>query len=82
MAKKILIEFSWVGNKITQFIDKDVAFADIAGKEDFWGEFVVNGTKFQYQIWWNGGKIAIFKYGEDKLCDMVDNFSVNFSAHY
>lgn len=81
-TKKLLIEFSWRGQRITQFIDKDLAFQDIAEKEDFWGEFIIGKDKFQYQIWWNSGEIAIFQYGATDYCAIVDNFSVTFNQRY
>jgi hypothetical protein len=80
-VKKILIEFSWRGHKISQFVEQYAIFKDIKGEDDFWGEFVIGEEKFQYQIWWNG-EIAIFKYGATDYCAIVDTFSFTFSQIY
>lgn len=80
--KKVVIEFSWRGNKIKHFIPYSSILMDMNEKEDFWGEFIIGKDKFQYQIWWNAGEIAIFHEGATDFCALVDNFSIHFSQLY
>ena len=92
MAKKLLIEFTWRGHKISQFIEKRLIFDDIVNNEhaiklddysnDYWGEFIIGKDKYQYQIWWNSSEIAIFQYGATDYCALVDNFTLTFSNIY
>lgn len=80
-VKKILIEFSWRGQKISQFVEQYAIFKDIKGEDEFWGEFVIGKDKFQYQIWWSG-EIAIFLYGATDYCAIVDHFTMKFNQIY
>lgn len=80
-VKKILIEFTWKGHTIKQFIEQKIVFDDIKGTDAFWGEFIIGTDKFQYQIWWSG-EIAIFNNGGNNICAVLDNFNLTFGNNY
>lgn len=68
---KALISFNWRGNNINQFVVWNNLVEDINGKDDFWGEFVANGVKYQYQILWENSIITIFVEGGVEYIDKV-----------
>ena len=77
-----VISFKWRGNNIEKFFDWEYLKDDINGKDDLWGEFIVNGTKFQFQILWESSTITIFNFGGYDYIDSVTNFSVSFSKTF
>jgi hypothetical protein len=77
-----VISFNWRGHNIEQFFDWEYLKDDINEKDDLWGEFVVNGTKFQFQILWESSTITIFNFGGYDYIDSVTNFSVSFSKTF
>lgn len=79
---KAVISFNWRGHRIDKFFDWEYLKDDINGKDDLWGEFVVNGTKFQFQILWESSTITIFNFGGYDYIDSVTNFSVSFSKTF
>ena len=76
--KKIWIIFDWNGNHIEKMFDKKLIFDDIMGKDDFWGDFVVHGTEFQFQIHWESSTITIFLKGGVEIIDRVKHFDLGF----
>ena len=79
---KTLIEFSWRGKVISQFIEDNILYNDFMNKDKFRGEFVSYGNIYQYQIFWRCHKIAIFiKDGIEPIA-MVDSFQLTFSKNY
>lgn len=79
---KTLIEFSWRGKVISQFIEDNILYNDFMNKEDFWGEFALYGNMYQYQIFWRCHKIAIFNKDGIETIAMVDSFQLTFSKNY
>ena len=72
---KAVISFNWKGHSIHQSFDWVSIKDDINEKDDLWGEFVIDGTEYQFQIHWNSFTIAIFKFGKYDCIDRVTNFS-------
>ena len=79
---KAVITFNWRGQQIEQFVEWDSIVNDINDKDSFWGEFILNGIKYQYQILWESSIITIFVEGGVEYIDKVDNFQLSFSKMY
>lgn len=79
---KVVIAFNWRGHHIEKFFDWELITNDINGKDDLWGEFVVNGNVFQFQILWENSTITIFNKGGYDYIDSVDNYSMSFSKTF
>ena len=73
-----ILVFDWNGNHIEKMFDKKLIFDDIMGKDDFWGDFIVHGTEFQFQIHWESSTITIFLKGGVEIIDSVKHFNLGF----
>ena len=76
--KKIWITFNWKGHNISKMYDKEIIFNDIKGIDDFWGDFVVDRTEFQFQIHWESNTITIFFKDGVEIIDRVNHFQLDF----
>lgn len=79
---KAVISFNWKGHRIDHYFDWESIKDDINGKDDLWGEFEVDGTKYQFQILWESSTITVFGYGEYDYTDVVTNFSLSFNRTF
>ena len=79
---KTLIEFNWRGKNISHFVEISLIFDNYIGADAFWGEFVLYGKKYEYQIYWNSQEIAIYNEGGIEPIDKVGGFQLTFSKNY
>lgn len=75
---KVWLSFNWKGHEINKVFDKKLIFDDIQGKDDLWGNFIVGGVEYQFQIHWESSIITIFLKDGVEYIDKVNGFHLDF----
>lgn len=83
LQKRVEISFQWNGTDVKQLVLLGCIMNDITDIDAYWGEFIgINGVVYQYQLYWDSGRVGIFIKDGVNPIDYVNSFNVRFSVNY
>lgn len=80
--KRIFLEFNWLGQKVSKFINYNDMIDEINDVNAHFYFFIINKVCVKIRIFWKDGIIKIYKKDSDVYIDTIDNFNIRYSKKY
>lgn len=76
-----IIEFDFRNEQITKYINTDDLFNNIKGDNNLIIDFVKNGVKYQFQVFWESSEIGVYLKGGTNPIYYINNFNLYFNRN-